>query len=55
VQDDDDGLLPGRSDPLSGVPDAVFVHSTRFYASAGSRDGILAMAALGWDGVESRQ
>jgi diguanylate cyclase (GGDEF)-like protein/PAS domain S-box-containing protein len=24
VQDDDEGLRPGRSDPLSGVPDAVF-------------------------------
>ena len=24
MQDDDEGLRPGRSDPLSGVPDAVF-------------------------------
>src|SRR3954463_790491 len=24
VQDDDEGLRPGRSDPLSGVPDGVY-------------------------------
>ena len=24
MQDDDEGLRPGRADPLSGVPDAVF-------------------------------
>ena len=28
----------------SGVPDAVFCHAARFYASAGSREGILALA-----------
>lgn len=31
---------------VSGVPDAVFAHSSRFYAAAGSREGILALAAL---------
>ncbi|WP_354697533.1 hypothetical protein DSM112329_03166 [Paraconexibacter sp. AEG42_29] len=31
---------------VTGVPDAVFAHSSRFYASAASRDGILALAAL---------
>jgi len=30
----------------TGVPDAVFAHGARFYASAGSRDGILALARL---------
>ena len=28
---------------LTGVPDAIFAHSSRFYASAGSRDGVLAL------------
>jgi uncharacterized UPF0160 family protein len=40
---------------VSGVPDAVFVHSKRFYASAGSRSGILALAALALAGVKSSQ
>jgi uncharacterized UPF0160 family protein len=31
---------------VTGVPDAMFAHSSRFYASAGSRDGILALARL---------
>jgi uncharacterized UPF0160 family protein len=31
---------------LTGVPDAIFAHSARFYASAGSREGILALARL---------
>jgi uncharacterized UPF0160 family protein len=31
---------------ITGVPDAVFAHSKRFYASAESRAGILALAAL---------
>lgn len=30
----------------TGVPDAIFAHTSRFYASAGSREGILALAAL---------
>lgn len=29
---------------LTGVPDAVFAHTAGFYASAGSREGILALA-----------
>jgi uncharacterized UPF0160 family protein len=28
---------------VTGVPDAVFAHSSRFYASARSRDGVLAL------------
>jgi uncharacterized UPF0160 family protein len=31
---------------ITGVPDAVSAHSKRFYASAESREGILALAAL---------
>lgn len=31
---------------VTGVPDAVFAHSSRFYASAASREGVLALAAL---------
>ena len=30
---------------VTGVPDAIFAHTKRFYASAGSREGILALAA----------
>jgi uncharacterized UPF0160 family protein len=30
---------------VSGVPDAVFCHAARFYASAGSRAGVMALAA----------
>ena len=30
---------------ITGVPDAIFAHTKRFYASAGSREGILALAA----------
>jgi uncharacterized UPF0160 family protein len=37
----------GHSGPelaeITGVPDAIFAHSARFYASAGSRDGITAL------------
>ncbi|HEX8101992.1 MAG TPA: MYG1 family protein [Solirubrobacteraceae bacterium] len=29
---------------VTGVPDAIFCHGARFYASAGSREGILALA-----------
>ena len=49
------GLSGDELAAVTGVADAVFVHSKRFYASAGSRDGILAMAELALDGVESRQ
>jgi uncharacterized UPF0160 family protein len=35
----------------TGVPDAIFAHAARFYASAGSREGILALAALALDGA----
>jgi uncharacterized UPF0160 family protein len=38
----------GRSDAelaaVTGVPDAMFAHTKRFYASARSREGILALA-----------
>jgi uncharacterized UPF0160 family protein len=30
---------------ITGVPDAVFAHAARFYASAGSREGVLALVA----------
>lgn len=30
---------------VTGVPDAIFAHTKRFYASAGSREGILELAA----------
>ena len=30
---------------VTGVPDAIFAHTKRFYVSAGSREGILALAA----------
>lgn len=39
----------GHSGPdlaaVTGVPDAIFAHAKRFYVSAGSREGILALAA----------
>jgi uncharacterized UPF0160 family protein len=37
---------------VTGVPDAVFAHAARFYASAGSREGVLALVrrALTQDG-----
>jgi uncharacterized UPF0160 family protein len=40
------GLSGAELAAVTGVPDAVFVHAKRFYASAGSRDGIVALAAL---------
>lgn len=40
------GLSDDALAEVTGVPDAVFAHSSRFYASAGSREGILALAAL---------
>ena len=44
------GLAGAELAELTGVPDAMFAHSKRFYASAGSRSGILALAALALDG-----
>jgi uncharacterized UPF0160 family protein len=49
------GLSGAELAAVTGVPDAVFVHSKRFYASAGSRSGILALAALALAGVKSSQ
>lgn len=40
------GLTGDELAEVTGVPDAVFAHSSRFYASAGSREGILALARL---------
>ena len=34
---------------ITGVPDAVFSHTKRFYVSARSREGILALARLALD------
>ena len=39
------GLTGAELAAASGVPDAIFCHRARFYASAGSREGILALAA----------
>jgi uncharacterized UPF0160 family protein len=49
------GLSGAELARVSGVPDAVFVHSKRFYASASSRDGILKLAALALAGGKSSQ
>jgi uncharacterized UPF0160 family protein len=38
------GLSDAELQAATGVPDAMFCHSSRFYASAGSREGILALA-----------
>jgi uncharacterized UPF0160 family protein len=38
------GLTDAELAAVTGVPDAVFAHASRFYASARSRDGILALA-----------
>ena len=37
------GLSGERFVAVSGVPDAIFAHSARFYASAGSREGVMAL------------
>lgn len=37
------GLSGDRLVAASGVPDAIFAHSARFYASAGSREGVMAL------------
>lgn len=39
------GLSGAELAAVTGVPDANFAHTSRFYANAGSRDGILALAA----------
>jgi uncharacterized UPF0160 family protein len=49
------GLSGAELAAVTGVADAVFVHSKRFYASASSREGILEMAALALAGVKSSQ
>jgi uncharacterized UPF0160 family protein len=38
------GLSGSELAAVTGVPDAVFAHAKRFYASAASREGILALA-----------
>lgn len=40
------GLADDELAAVTGVPDARFAHSSRFYAAAGSREGILALARL---------
>lgn len=44
------GLSGAELAAVTGVPDAVFAHSKRFYASAESREGILALARQALDG-----
>jgi uncharacterized UPF0160 family protein len=44
------GLSGAALAAVTGVPDAVFAHSKRFYASAESREGILALARQALDG-----
>ena len=43
------GLSGAELASVTGVPDAVFAHLKRFYASAGSRAGIVALLALALD------
>ncbi|HEY6888406.1 MAG TPA: MYG1 family protein, partial [Solirubrobacter sp.] len=43
------GLSDAELAAVTGVPDAMFAHTKRFYASARSREGILALAALALD------
>jgi uncharacterized UPF0160 family protein len=38
---------------VTGVPDAIFCHPKRFYVSAGSREGITALAQLALRGLDS--
>jgi len=40
------GLGGAELAAVTGVEDAVFAHTARFYASAGSREGIMALVAL---------
>jgi uncharacterized UPF0160 family protein len=49
------GLSGAELAAVTGVPDAVFAHSKRFYASASSREGILELAASALAGVKSSQ
>jgi uncharacterized UPF0160 family protein len=39
------GLSDAELAAVTGVPDAQFAHSSRFYAAAGSREGALALVA----------
>jgi uncharacterized UPF0160 family protein len=43
------GLTDEKLQAATGVPDAIFAHPNRFYASAQSRDGVLALARLALD------
>jgi uncharacterized UPF0160 family protein len=43
------GLTGAELAALTGVDDALFAHTARFYASAGSRDGVIALARLALD------
>ena len=43
------GLSDAELQAVTGVDDAVFAHTAGFYASAASREGILALAALALD------
>jgi uncharacterized UPF0160 family protein len=49
------GLSGDELAAVTGVPDAVFVHAKRFYGSASSRSGILAMVEKALAGVNSSQ
>jgi uncharacterized UPF0160 family protein len=40
------GLTGPELAAATGVDDAIFAHAARFYASAGSREGITALARL---------
>lgn len=44
------GLTDADLAAATGVEDALFAHTARFYASAASRDGIMALARLALDG-----
>jgi uncharacterized UPF0160 family protein len=45
------GLSDADLAAVTGVPDAMFAHTKRFYASARSREGILALARQALDGA----
>ena len=40
------GLSGAELAAATGVDDAIFAHAARFYAAAGSREGIIALARL---------
>ena len=44
-----DKILGWITDEITGVPDAVFVHSKRFMASAKSKEGALKLAKMALD------